>query len=122
MPKTITNKRNTRILKSAQSLTSRPCERSKDVTGILDSESRLSPFWSNTPTSGWNEEDYFISAGFQDLKEAQQSLFNQYRLIKKVLSGFPCPEYDLIPIKNLVRYFCKNSVKMSLSRSHSRKA
>src|SRR5687767_11351707 len=109
MPKTTANKRSTRTLKSAQSSTSRPCERSKDVTEILDSESRLSPFWSNTPTSGWNEEDYFISAGFQDLKEAQQSLLNQYKLIKKVLSGFPCPEYDLIQKRLndwMVKCFC----------------
>jgi hypothetical protein len=81
------NKKNMRTLRSSQNLTSRPCDRSKKVTEILNSESGISPFWSNTPTSGWNEEDYFILAGFQDLNAAQQ-----YNLIKKVLSGFPCPE------------------------------
>lgn len=90
------NKQNTRTLRSAQSLTSSPCNRSKNVTEILNSEPRLSPFWSNTPTSGWNEKDYFLSAGFQDLKTAQQSLLSQYNLIKKILSGLSCPEHDLI--------------------------
>ncbi|CAG8715533.1 11671_t:CDS:2, partial [Acaulospora morrowiae] len=53
----------------------------------------LSPFWSNTPTSEWNGEGYFTSAGFQDFKTAQQSLLSQYNLMKKILSGFPCPEH-----------------------------
>ncbi|CAG8615288.1 7686_t:CDS:10 [Paraglomus brasilianum] len=86
------NKRKTTLTRSAQKRGSR----SNNVTEILSSESRLSPFWANTPTSEWNEDAYFISAGFQDLKLAQQSLLSQYNLIKNVLSGFPCPEYDLV--------------------------
>ncbi|CAI2190013.1 12359_t:CDS:2 [Funneliformis geosporum] len=76
--------------------TKKKCDRSKKITEILNSETRLSPFWANTPTSNWNEESYLISAGFQDLKATQQSLFTQYNLIKKVISGFPCPEYELV--------------------------
>ncbi|CAB4446728.1 unnamed protein product [Rhizophagus irregularis] len=95
MPKVETrksaNKQNTR-----KTTLTRSGSRSKKVMEILNSESRLSPFWANTPTSEWNEDAYFISAGFQDLKSAQQSLLSQYNLIKKVLSGLSCPEYDLI--------------------------
>ncbi|CAJ0752716.1 11501_t:CDS:10, partial [Entrophospora sp. SA101] len=57
---------------------------------------RISPFWVNTSTSNWSEEAYFISAGFQDLKTAQQSLLIQYNLMKNFFSGISCPEYDLV--------------------------
>ncbi|CAH1766860.1 555_t:CDS:2, partial [Entrophospora sp. SA101] len=56
----------------------------------------ISPFWVNTSTSNWSEEAYFISAGFQDLKTAQQSLLIQYNLMKNFFSGISCPEYDLV--------------------------
>ncbi|CAJ0769392.1 11945_t:CDS:2 [Entrophospora sp. SA101] len=70
--------------------------RSHEITKILNSISRISPFWVNTSTSNWSEEAYFISAGFQDLKTAQQSLLIQYNLMKNFFSGISCPEYDLV--------------------------
>lgn len=113
-------KQNTRksSLRSTQSSTPK-LTRSQEVTNILSSESRLSPFWASTPTSGWNEEAYFVSASFQDLLKAQNSLFNQYDVIKNVLSGFSCPEYDYVQARLInwkVQFF---PVAFALSRVFS---